>query len=769
MIKEMKHIVLAGLLIILGFTNTIGKEKTKPVDLVYPLLDAANSRWFFFSSACRPFGLVNLSPDTKTSGAWGSGYLYNTDTIRGFSHIHAWQLSGLLVMPVAASEESKTKIFNDYSSKFSHEKEKVAPGYHYVELEKYGIVAELTSTKRVGFHRYQFPEKGQAAIVINVNGELGPSNIVDGTLKQTGEKQLQGQLVNAPTIRRPKPASVFFSVEFNTKIKSVQKDEASGNYLVELENPVKNPVLMKAGISYTSIKNAANNLSTELGGWNFDKTVKESQEEWNNMLSRIIIEGGTEKDQRRFYTDLWHALQGRRIISDVNGAYPDNTGETFRIGQIPLDKNGKPQFNQYNSDSFWGAQWTLNTLWQLVYPEIAEDFIHSFIQYYKDGGLIPRGPSGGNYTYVMTGASSTPFFVAAFQKGIIKKENAEEIYQALKKNHMPGGIMEKAGYEHHTKKGGGLNYYIENGYIPYPLPDGRFGFHQDGAMQTLEYAYQDWTLAQMAKALGHTDDYSYFMKRSEDYKNLYDSESGWIRPKNVSGIWKEPFDPYEYQNGFVESNSAQATWFVPHDLPGLAALMGGNEAASKKLDSSFREAEKLGFTSGTAHSKEVHPEYRRIPVNYGNQPSMQTAFVFNQLEHPWLTQYWSRKVLSAAFSGLAPDTGYNGDEDQGLMGSLSVLMKIGLFQMNGGTEENPQYQLGSPIFDKVKIQLNQKYYPGKELNIEIIGNSPDNVYIQSATLNKSPVQKYWITHNDLVNGGELILNMGPNPNKNWGK
>jgi len=219
----------------------------------------------------------------------------------------------------------------------------------------------------------------------------------------------------------------------------------------------------------------------------------------------------------------------------------------------------------------------------------------------------------------------------------------------------------------------------------------------------------------------------------------------------------------------VESNSAQATWFVPHDLPGLAALMGGNEAASKKLDSSFREAEKLGFTSGTAHSKEVHPEYRRIPVNYGNQPSMQTAFVFNQLEHPWLTQYWSRKVLSAAFSGLAPDTGYNGDEDQGLMGSLSVLMKIGLFQMNGGTEENPQYQLGSPIFDKVKIQLNQKYYPGKELNIEIIGNSPDNVYIQSATLNKSPVQKYWITHNDLVNGGELILNMGPNPNKNWGK
>lgn len=758
------------LLLISSCTNQPNTENNfNPAGKVYPLLDAANSRWFFFSSACRPFGMVNLSPDTKTSGAWGSGYLYNTDTIRGFSHIHAWQLSGLSVMPVVLTEENKIGIVNDYSSKFSHEKEKVAPGYHYVELEKYGIVAELTSTKRVGFHRYTFPEKGQSAIVFIVNGELGPSNIVDGTLQQTGEKQMTGQLVNAPTSRRPKPASVFFSVELNTKIKSVNKDESSGNYLVELENPLKNPVLMKAGISYTSIENSALNISAELTGWDFDKTVKESQEEWNNMLSRIIVEGGSEKDQRRFYTDLWHALQGRRIISDVNGAYPDNTGETFRVGQIPLDKNGKPEFNQYNSDSFWGAQWTLNSLWQLVYPEIAEDFIRSFMQYYADGGLVPRGPSGGNYTYVMTGASSTPFFVAAFQKGIIKKENAEEIYQALKKNHMPGGIMEKAGYEHRTKTGGGLKYYIEKGYAPFPLPEGKYGIHQDGAAMTLEYAYQDWTLAQMAKALGHTDDYNDFMKRSENYKILYDTESGWIRPKDVNGKWREPYDPFEYEKGFVEANGAQATWFVPHDLPGLAALMGGNEAAAQKLDASFREAEKLGFTSGTAHSKEVHPEYRRIPINYGNQPSIQTAFVFNQLEHPWLTQYWSRKVLSAAFSGLSPETGYNGDEDQGLMGSLAVLYKIGLFQMNGGTEENPQYQLGSPIFDKVKIQLNQKYYPGKEFTIEVNGNSVENVYIQSTELNDKPLQKYWINHNDMVNGGKLILNMGKNPNMDWGK
>jgi predicted alpha-1,2-mannosidase len=759
--------MLAGLISILGFSNTSDAEKKKPVDLVYPLLDAANSRWFFFTSACRPFGMVNLSPDTKISGAWGSGYLYDTDTIQGFSHIHAWQLSGLSVMPVVLPEKNKMELLSDYASKFNHKKEKVTPGYHYVELERYGIVAELTSTKRVGFQRYQFPKGKNAAIVFKINGELGPSKIIDGSLKQTGEKQLQGQLVNAPTTRRPKPASVFFSVEFSTNIIAVQKDKTSGNYLVELEN--KKPVLMKAAISYTSVENAANNMAAELPGWDFEKTVSESQEEWNSMLSRIWVEGGSEKDQRRFYTDLWHALQGRRVISDVNGAYPDNTGETFRIGQIPLGKNGKPMFNHYNSDSFWGAQWTLNTLWQLVYPEIAKEFIQSFMQYYNDGGLIPRGPSGGNYTYVMTGASSTPFFVAAFQKGILKKENAEEIYQALKKNHMPGGIMEKAGYEHRTNIGGGLNYYIDKGYVPYPLPDGRFGFHQDGAMQTLEYAYQDWTLAQMAKALGHSGDYDYFIKRSENYRNLYDPESGWIRPKDVDGKWRDPYDPYEYQNGFVESNGAQATWFVPHDLTGLGKLMGGNKAASEKLDKSFREAEKLGFTSGAAHSKELHPEYRRIPINYGNQPSIQTAYIFNQLEHPWLTQYWSRKVLESAFSGLSPITGFNGDEDQGLMGSLSVLLKIGLFQMNGGTEENPQYQLGSSIFDKVKIKLNPDFYQGEEFVIEIQNNSTKNVYIQSASFNNTSVQKFWINHNDLVKGGKLEVIMGPSPNTNWGK
>ena len=336
---------------------------------------------------------------------------------------------------------------------------------------------------------------------------------------------------------------------------------------------------------------------------------------------------------------------------------------------------------------------------------------------------------------------------------------SQEIYEALKKNHMPGGIMAKAGYEHNTSLGGGLKHYIKNGYVPYPIPEGDFGYHQDGASLTMEYAYQDWTLAQLARKLDYNEDYQYFMNRSHNYKNVYDTETTWMRPKDINGKWLADFDPYNYEHGFNESNGAQSTWFVPHDISGLAELMGGKEKAAEKLNEQFETAAKISFTSGNAHDKELHPEYRRIPINYGNQPSMQTAQIFNQLERPDLAQYWTRKVVESAFSGLSPSSGYNGDEDQGLMGSLSVLLKIGLFQMNGGTEENPEYQLGSPIFDKITILLNPDFYSEKTFTIEAKNNSLNNSYVKAVRLNGQSVDNYVITHDDIVNGGSLLLEM----------
>ncbi len=733
--------------------------------MVYPILDTNHSRWFFFSSASRPFGMVNLSPDTEVDGDWGGGYRYETDTVKGFSHVHAWQLAGPSIMPINPDLIHPDGLYRDYYSHFNHNTEKISPGYHQLFLDRYHIKAELTSTKRVGFHRFTF--NNNIALLFNLNGQLGPSFMEKGLLQgDPNSNELTGQVTNQPTFRRPKPCTIYFVAKFNMPVRKIEQDAQTGNYLVHFKWNKAKPLMMKVAISYTSVANAKLNMEEELPGWNFDQVVSDSRLEWNELLSRIEVEGGSVEQQRRFYTDLWHALQGRRTISDVNGAYPDNTKDQFRIGQIPLDDNGKPRFNHYNSDSFWGAQWTINTLWGLVYPEVMEDFVHSLMQYYNDGGLIPRGPSGGNYTYVMTGASSNPFIISAIQKGIVD-EDLENIYQALRKNQMPGGIMDKVGYEHNTSIGGGLVDYIENGYVPYPLSDIIYGSHQDGASQTLEYAYQDWALAQLASKMGKEDDAACFLQRSANYKNLYDDVSGWMRPKNRAGEWKEDFDPYQIDNGFIEANGAQNTWFVPHDLAGLSKLMGGDEVAAARLNRLFEEAQISGFTAGTSHDRETHPEYSRIPINYGNQPSIQTVFIFNYLDKPWLTQYWLRKVTETVYEGLAPSCGYNGDEDQGLMGSLSVLMKMGLFSMQGGCSIDPQLEIASPLFHKITIKLNPHYYTGREFVIEAKNNSAQNMYIRSADWNGKPLNHWSISQSEVVNGGKLTLNMSSRPNGQW--
>ena len=742
-----------------GQSTKTSKDNLAYVDYVYPQLDSENSRWFFFSSACRPFGMVNLSPDTEIDGAWGSGYRYKVDIIKGFSHIHAWQLSGISVMPIDLGKIDEKRAYEDYYSSFDHAKEKVSPGYHKLYLDRYAIGVELTSTKRVGFHRYNY-NSNEGAILINLSGQLGPSKIVDGSLTQLEPRVLQGELTNAPTGRRPKATKVFFRIVVDRDIKEISTFSGGGKFLVKLDNS-KGKVKMKVALSYTSLENAKFNLDQELAHWDFDQIVEESRLEWNNLLGRIKVKGGSQEQIQRFYTDLWHALQGRRTISDANGYYPDNTTDTFKIKQLPLSKNGMPLFDHYNSDSFWGAQWTINTLWQLVYPEIAEAFVNSLLQYYKDGGLIPRGPAGGNYTYVMTGASSTPFIVGAYQKGI-RGFDVAMAYEALKKNHMPGGIMDKAGYEHHTNLGGGLKYYINQGYVPYPTPEGKFGYHQNGPSLTLEYAYQDWCLAQFAKALGKQEDYDYFIARSKNYKNVYDPSSGWMRPKNQMGEWLEPFDPYKHGGGFTEANGAQNTWFVPHDLEGLAELMGGNEKAIARLNHQFEEAKKLGFTIGTSIDQEHHPELSRIPINYGNQPSIQTAFIFQHLGRPDVTQYWVSEVVKSVYEGLSTSRGYNGDEDQGLMGALAVLMKIGLFQMTGA-ELSPVYQITGSSFNRIEIELNKDYYDGKRIVIEVENNGTKNCYIKSANFNDNVMNSNVLSHKELVGGGTLKLEMSSNP------
>lgn len=740
----------------------------QPADLVYPLLDSANSRWFYFDSASRPFGLVNLSPDTQVDGAWGSGYRYNELEIQGFSHVHAWQLAGLSVMPVVSDLPLK-QLYEDYFSPFSHDSEIVRPGYHSVELDRYGIKAELSATTRVGMHRYQFPPSSDRKVLLKLSGKLGPSEITDAEVTQLDDHSFAGYITNGATKRRPKETPIFFHIEVEQKITSI-------DYLTDQQDPTKplsalvsfqsgdSPLQMKVGISYTSIEGAKNNLQAELNHWDFDRVATEANDDWNQWLNRIAVKGGTQEQRRRFYTDLWHALQGRRIISDADGKYSDQTGAQRLVKQLPLNDHGQPLFNHHNSDSFWGAQWTISTLWPLAYPKTASDFGNSLLQYYRDGGLIPRGPSGGNYTYVMTGASSTPFMVSNWMKGI-RDFDADLAYEGLKKNHDIDGIMAKAGYEHGSSVGGGLKYYIERGYIPYPIPedaaqtDDGYHFHWKGAGQTLEYSFQDAALSKFAQALGHEQDADYYQQRSLNYRNLYDPETGFIRPRTLDGEWQKDYDPYQYQMGFVESNAAQMTWFPVHDVDGLAELMGGKDALIEKLEGEFQKASELEFTSGKAHADESDERYSRIPINYGNQPSMQAAFIFAAAGAPEKTQYWSREVVNEVFSGLDPQSGYNGDEDQGLMGSLAVLMKIGLFQLSAGTEEDPIYWIGSPLFDEITIALDDQYYSGGTFTIKTTNNSDTNRTVRNAKLNGEPLGRHFIYHSEIAAGGTLELEM----------
>ncbi len=757
------------------FDTTRKSLRVQPVDWVNPQIDTHDSRWFYFSSASRPFGMVNLSPDTNVQSSWHSGYVYDSPTVRCFSHIHAWQLSGIPVMPTVG--EFKGHLGMDvYKSAFSHDDEIVKPGYHKVVLKDYAITAELTSTTRVGFHKYTFPQSDQSYILFDTGAYLAHGPIRSSMVMRVSDTEVAGYSVTTALrtgpkgnerhrLLRPKDATVYFVAVFNKpfkkfgcwKDKNLIEEKVNsmsgknvGGY-VQFATSANEVIKMKVGISYTSIEQARLNLKTELPHWNFDKVKNASIDEWNDWLGRIEVEGGSDRQKVKFYTDLWHALLGRRTMSDVDGRYCDNTGSQSVTRQVQLDDKGKPLYPHLNFDALWGTHWSCNVLWSLSYPKITDALCNTMLNMYRDGGLIPRGPSGGNYSFVMIGDPATSFFACAYNKGI-RNYDAEKAYEGLRKNAFVGGIRDHAGYEHSKIAfGGGMDYYIKNGYVPADI-DVRAG-HQDGAAMTLEYAYQDWCLAQFAKALGKEEDYKQFMSRAKNYQKLWDPSLNLMRPRTKDGNWLEGTNLLN-SDDFCEGNSAQYTNFVPHDIEGLNQLFGSRENYSDFLNGLFSKSEEKRFL--------------RSFVSYSNQPSTGMAHVFNYTGAPWLTQKWVRLVKEKTFGDITPYGGYNGDEDQGQMGAIGVLMAIGLFEMRGGAGIEPIYEITSPVFDKVTIHLDPDYYSGKPFVVQTRNNSKDNMYIQSAKLNGKEWNKCWFYHKDLAQGGTLELEMGPKPNKSWG-
>lgn len=507
-------------------------------------------------------------------------------------------------------------------------------------------------------------------------------------------------------------------------------------------------LLFKMAFSYTSVDNAIANMDAELNHWDFDKVCKETRSVWNEALGRIAVEGGTDAQRIKFYTDLWHVLLGRHKINDVNGYYPDyagnkyvnkRTSEPMKVRRLPLTADGKPKFNMYGFDGLWLTHWNLNVLWGLAWPEVMDDLSACLVQYADNGKLLPRGACSGGYSFIMSGCPATSLLVSTYMKGIMKKADPLHTFDVIKRNHMPGGMMS---YE----SADDLKFYISHGYCP------------DNASKTLEWAFQDWGASRMAARLGKHSDARMFEKRSRAWTPLFNAELGLVFPKKRNGEWLHQ-DALS-GNGWVEANSWQATWSLSHELPKLVKMMGGADKFCEKLNFAFEQARDLDFVYA----------YSGGYVSYANQPGCSNAHIFAYGGKPWLTQYWVRQVKERAYGGITPDKGYGGhDEDEGQMGGVSALMALGLFSVTGTESDTPYYDITSPIFDKITIKLNGDYYEGSTFTITTHNNSAENCYIQRAQLNGMEWNYAQFNHADFTKGGKLELWLGNEPNKSWGK
>jgi predicted alpha-1,2-mannosidase len=744
-----------------------------PVSLVDPYIETTRGRYFFFITGARPFGMIGAAPMTRNKNQMGGGYNYNSTEILSFPQVHAWMLSGVEFMPTTG-EVDPTLWHNGWKSDFSHNGEIVQPGYHRVFLNRYKTWVEQTATDRVSFYRMFYTEDTDAGMLVNLGGFVGTSTMVGANVRKVSDTEIEGSFNSVGRVwGGPRSVKIFFVARFDKPMEqldswngedafqdvetlatdnvSTPRGHVNRDYHdaptagVEAKYRVKagDTLQAKFAISYTSIENARMNMDAECNHWNFDQIREESRQVWNDWMGKIEVKGGTRDQRVKFYTDLWHVLLGRHKLNDHSGDYPDytsgertgnHTDAKLVVRTLPKDTEGNVRFNMYNSDAFWLTQWNLNTLWGLAWPKLLDDFSASLVQYADNGKLLPRGPCAGGYTYIMTGCPATNLIVSTYMKGLLRKTDSIHAFQIMKQNHQPGGMM--GGRE--------IDFYVKNGWKP------------GNAGETLEWAFQDWALAQMAEKLNKKKDGDYFFRRSKGWKNLFHPDLELIFPKNADGSWVHTA-PLSGR-GWVQANAWQATWSVSHDIPGLAKLMGGNNNLIEKLNYAFEMAENQDFVGyGTGH------------VSYANQPGCSNAHVFNYAGKPWLTQYWVRKVNERAYGGITPDKGYGGfDEDQGQMGGISALMSVGLFSLNGTTSVNPVYEITSPVFDQVKIKLDSEYYSGKTFTIKTYNNSAENKYIQKAELNGSPLNRFWFTHNDFSKGGILEIWLGPEPNKDWG-
>lgn len=724
----MHQFTIVSFLLLFLFQAIYAQE---PVEYVDPFI-GTGGHGHTYPGASMPFGMVQLSPDTRLKGWDGcSGYHYSDSVIYGFSHTH---LSGtgvsdycdILFMPYNKKINIKNIPGNGkwVSSKFSHEKENAEPGFYSVELDN-GQHAGLTVTKRCGFHQYFYQNNKNPKIFLDLEHR---DHVLDSKLKIISNQKIEGYRISKAWA---KEQHVYFAAEFskpmanhfilaNDSIKSVSKSMAGNNLKAAFYfGEDTDTILLKVGISAVSIENAKKNLQEEVPGWDFGQVRKNAEEVWNKELEKIMVKGGSKSQKAVFYTALYHSFLNPNLYQDVNGDYRGRDLETHH----------EKKFTNYTVFSLWDTYRATHPLFTLLQQEKTNDFIRTFIKQYEQGGELPVWELAANETDCMIGYHSIPVIADAYLKGITDFD-VGKAFEAMKAS------AEQDDW--------GIDFYRKYGFVPADK-------EAESVSKTLEYAYDDWCIAQMAKKMGKTQDYKTYIYRAQYYKNIFDPKTHFARAK-VNNQWYTPFDPKEVNNHFTEANSWQYSFYVPQDISGLIKLHGSMKNFEEKLDRLFTEKSK---TTGR-HQVDITGLIGQYA--HGNEPSHHMAYLYNFIGKPWKSQEIIHKIMNGLYT-CQPD-GLCGNEDCGQMSSWYVFSALGFFPV---TPASNDYIIGTPAFEEAIINLEN----GKTFTIKAKNLSEDNSYIQSVSLNGKPHNKSFIKHEDMMNGGELVFLMGDEPNKTW--
>jgi len=744
-------VVLSGCMSV--HAKETGKEqinKKRPVDYILPMV-GTQGEGNTFPGATAPFGMLQLSPDTenKLSEA-ASGYKYADGSIMGFSLTHfngtgVPDLGDFLFTPIVGTPKyipgPKAHPDSGYRSPFLHTNETASAGYYSVKLSNSVVKVELTAGDRAGFLRFTFPKTDSAFILTDLKHVL-KWDVIWSNVRVLDNKTITGyhlvsgwakerHLFFAARYSRPFDDYAIISdgkkVYYNT-FRFRSRSEAAGKNLqfyAQYNTKANEVILVKVAVSAVSAANALQNLDDEIKDWDFEALHNKTKEKWEKEVSKIKIEG-SEEEKEIFYTSMYHAFLNPSLYQDVNGEYRGLDQNTHK------DKKN----SNYAIFSLWDTYRATHPLFTLIQAGRDADMINSMLAHYDQSvdHLLPVWSLQGNETWCMIGYHAVPVIVDACMKHL-KGFNYERAYEAIKTTAM------NPDYDN-------VMTYAKLGWVPYDKEN-------ESISKTLEYAYDDYCVAVMAKSLGKKDDYNYFMKRAGNYKNLFDKSNNLMRAKDSKGEWLSPFNPHEYPNrsGITEGNNWQYSWYVPHDIPGLIALHGGKEKFIQKLDSLFI----FDVVPGSIEDQDF--QGRIGEYFHGNEPSHHIAYLYTIAGQPWKTQKLIHQIMKTQY-GNKPNS-LCGNDDCGQMSAWYIFSALGFYPVCPGSN---LYVIGSPSLKKAEINLSN----GKKFVTVAEGLTSENIYIQSVTLNGKTWNKPYIPHEEIAKGGRLVYKMGPKPNTSWG-